>query len=79
MNIDPILRGKHYHFSRFMQNHPISYLIVVFLGIYFIYGVITKPGFFWESKGAIRIRDIFGDKNTIYFYILLGFFSYYTW
>lgn len=74
MNTSPLLRGRNYYFSKFMQNHPIAHSILVFIGVYFIYGVIKKPNFFWESKGAIRIRDIFGYKGATYLYILIGCF-----
>ncbi|MBU5677686.1 hypothetical protein KQI88_14795 [Alkaliphilus sp. MSJ-5] len=57
-----------------MQKYPISYSILVFIGIYFIYGVIRKPNFFWESKGTIRIRNVFGDNRARSFYILIGSF-----
>lgn len=43
------------------------------LGVYFLFCILFKPKFFWESKKAIRLRNSIGDsKAALVYYIIVA-------
>ena len=47
-------------------------ILLLIIGIYFLVGVIFKPGIFWERGRVLRTRDIIGDQNTLLMYAVLS-------
>lgn len=50
-------------------------IIFILIGLFSIICTIKKPNFFWESRKALRMRKLLGDKITSIFYIVIGAFS----
>jgi len=47
-------------------------IIFILIGLFSIICTIKKPNFFWESRKALRMRKLLGDKITSIFYIVVG-------
>ena len=47
-------------------------IIFILIGLFSIICTIKKPNFFWESRKALRMRKLLGDKITSVFYIVVG-------
>ncbi len=51
-------------------------IIFILIGLFSIICIIKKPNFFWESRKAIRMRKLLGDKITFAFYIVVGVLAF---
>ncbi len=47
-------------------------ILLLLFGVYFLIGVIFKPGIFWERGQILRTRDIIGDQKTLIMYGVLS-------
>ena len=47
-------------------------LIAIIAGIYFVFGVMVKPAFFWEGQRMKHRRNYLGEQNTRLLYGILG-------
>ena len=47
-------------------------IIILLIGLYFVYGVMFKPAIFWERERIQRTRRVVGDNGTLWMYGILG-------
>ncbi|MEM7331510.1 MAG: hypothetical protein AAF490_05415 [Chloroflexota bacterium] len=47
-------------------------IVILLIGLYFVYGIMFKPAIFWERGRILRTRKVLGDQNTLIFYGILG-------
>ena len=50
---------------------PIDMILIVF-DLFTLFGLIVKPGFYWERGRIRRTRQVIGDKNTAIMYYIIG-------
>ncbi|WP_442863865.1 Imm17 family immunity protein [Anaeromicrobium sp.] len=48
-----------------------SFLFLI-VGLYFLFGAIKKPNWFWNNRKNTRFRNFFGDRHAYAFYIIAG-------
>lgn len=48
-------------------------ILLLLIGSYYLFGVIFKPGIFWERGRILRTRNIIGDQKTLIMYTVLAF------
>ncbi|MCP5096458.1 MAG: hypothetical protein GY943_12970 [Chloroflexi bacterium] len=51
--------------------HVIDIVLILF-GMFTLYGVATKPDFYWNSRRIARTRQMIGDERTSTMYIVVG-------
>lgn len=54
-----------------MQPNLLDILLIIF-GLYYLYGVVRKPDFYWQRGRIQRTREIIGDRNTQVMYLAVG-------
>ena len=47
-------------------------IVLMLGGLFVLYGVVFKPGIFWERGRIQRTRNIIGDRNTAIMYVVVG-------
>lgn len=47
-------------------------IVILLLGLYFLYGVWQKPKIFWEGRRIRRTRNVLGDEVTFWMYAIMG-------
>lgn len=47
-------------------------IVILLIGLYFVYGVMFKPAIFWERGRIVRTRSVMGDRGTLIMYGILG-------
>lgn len=47
-------------------------ILILLIGLYFLYGVWQKPAIFWERGRIQRTRRVLGDQSTLWMYGILG-------
>ncbi|MBE2198515.1 MAG: hypothetical protein IAE79_07895 [Anaerolinea sp.] len=47
-------------------------IILIIFGLFTLFGVVARPGFYWERGRIRRTREIIGDKNTAIMYFVMG-------
>ncbi len=47
-------------------------ILLVAVGAFTIFCTLTKPGFYWNSRRAQRMRRFIGDGATTLLYLVIG-------
>ncbi|WP_041718900.1 hypothetical protein [Alkaliphilus oremlandii] len=67
--------GRRAGFIEILNTYPILNFIFLFISIYFFYVAIKRPKSVWETKGAIKIKNQFGDLGVVLCHVFLGLFN----
>ncbi len=49
-------------------------IILLLIGVFAIICTLLKPPFYWESKKALRLRRLVGDRIATLLYLVIGIF-----
>lgn len=47
-------------------------VLLLLIGLYFLYGILFKPDIFWNRRRILRTREVMGDNRTMWMYGILG-------